>query len=104
MNLEDSVRLLTELTGGLQPTDGSTESQLRTIRELVAHCLLLDQTEPLFPPDDPFSLVPVHKRTFFRGAEGRRVGRVSAGARRFRVEVAAEVEGIVWRARLDRRI
>src|ERR1700730_14099313 len=56
MNLEDSVRLLTELTGGLQPTGGSTESQLRTIRELVAHCLLLDQTEPLFPPDDPFSL------------------------------------------------
>src|SRR5438132_10209335 len=25
-------------------------------------------------------LVPVHKRTFFRGAEGRRVGRLSAGA------------------------
>src|SRR5712671_2670769 len=49
-------------------------------------------------------LVPVHKRRFFRGVEGRRVGRLSAGARRFRVEVAAEVEGIVWRARLDRRI
>src|ERR1700737_5239825 len=49
-------------------------------------------------------LVPVHKRTFFRGVEGRRVGRLSAGARRFRVEVAAAAERIVWRAGVDRRI
>ena len=40
-------------------------------------------------------LVPVHKRTFFGGLEGQRVGGLSAGARRLRVEVVVEIAGTV---------
>ena len=55
-------------------------------------------------PEIVFPQLPVHKRTFFSGVEGRRVDRLPAGARRFRVEVAAAAERIVWRAGVDRRI
>ena len=56
MDVFTAARALAELTGRLQPAGGSTDSDLGKARELVAHCLLLDQAEPLFPPDDPFGL------------------------------------------------
>ena len=56
MDVQTAARALAELTGGLRPAGGSTVSQFRSVRELVAHCLLLDQAEPLFPPNEPLAL------------------------------------------------
>ncbi len=56
MDVQAAVRALAQLTGGLRPSGGSTVSQFRSVRELVAHCLLLDQAELLFPPNEPLAL------------------------------------------------
>jgi hypothetical protein len=52
-----AIRLLFALTGRLRASAGSTESQLKLVRELIAHCFFLDQAEAFFSVSDPLQLV-----------------------------------------------
>jgi hypothetical protein len=54
-----AIRLLAALTGTLRANAGATEAQLKHIRELIARCFFLGQTEPFFGTQDPLQLADI---------------------------------------------